>query len=368
MGGQFAQRFELYAEAEPWFSLLGMPISEPFVWDGFLFGGSLLLFLTVHEFGHYFAARYHRINTSLPYYIPTPFIAVGTLGAVISIREPIPSTRKLFDVGVAGPIAGFVVALGVLLYAFTTLPPPEYLLDLAGHEAMKEYIREHGTFPDTMLAPEEGEDAQVLVVGNTILYWGLSQFFTNVPPLYEIYHYPMLFAGWLGLFFTALNLLPVGQLDGGHTLYALFGYEWHKRLARGFVILLLVSGGIGYVDDISPLAFEYATWAGYASWVGLGGILYFFLTRTFGEDRHLILPTLVGLCAVVALGGAIDPIPEWIGYTGWLFWTLLIVLLIGIEHPPVVDPEPLTPTRRWLGYLSIVIFILCFSIRPIYIA
>ena len=99
-----------------------------------------------------------------------------------------------------------------------------------------------------MLAGPPEVEGFRLIVGNTVLYWGLSQLFANVPPMYEMYHHPMLFAGWLGLFFTALNLLPVGQLDGGHILYALVGPKWHARLARGFMVLMMISMGIGVVS------------------------------------------------------------------------------------------------------------------------
>lgn len=336
--------------------------------DGIRYAVPLLLFLTVHEFGHYFAARHHGIRTSLPYYIPFPFNGIGNFGAVIRIREPIPATRKLFDVGAAGPIAGFVVALGVLLYAMATLPGPEYLLDLAGHDALKAHIQEYGVFPDQVLAEENGDETTRIVVGHTLLYWLLAQVFPNVPPMYEMYHYPMLFAGWLGLFFTALNLLPVGQLDGGHILYALFGEKWHGRLARGFVIALLISGGIGFMSSATPVLYDYAEWAGRASWFILAGILYFYLNRTFDGRHRYVAPALLGILLVVAVAQAVEPVAERLGYTGWLVWTLLIVWLIRVDHPPVVRPEPLTPRRRVLGILSILIFVLCFSLRPIYIA
>ena len=121
--------------------------------NGLRFAGSLLLFLTIHEFGHYFAARYHGVRVSLPYYIPFPLIgSIGTFGAVIRIREPLPSTTKLFDIGAAGPLAGFVPALGILLYALATLPTPDYLLSQPGHELLKAYILEYGRFPNAPAA------------------------------------------------------------------------------------------------------------------------------------------------------------------------------------------------------------------------
>lgn len=357
-GADWAARTLYYEEAGYWAQVV----------DGFRYAVPLLLFLTVHEFGHYFAARYHGINTSLPYYIPFPFNGIGNFGAVISIREPIPSTRKLFDVGAAGPLAGFVVAFAVLVYAMATLPGPEYLLDLAGHDALKEYIQQYGAFPEAMLASENGDQTVRIVVGDTLLYWLLAQVFSNVPPMYEMYHYPVLFAGWLGLFFTALNLLPVGQLDGGHILYALFGKKWHGRLARGFVVILLISGGIGFMDSIAPALYEYSTLAGHASWMILAGILYFYLNRTFRGAQRYIAPVLLGILLIVAVSQVVPAMVTHLGYTGWLVWTLLIVLFIRVEHPPVVRPDRLTPRRRLLGYASILIFVLCFSLRPIYIA
>ena len=216
-GSQFIGRTIAWEQGEAFFYLLGFPVTWPFIRDGLTFAVSLLGFLTVHEFGHYFAARYHRVKTSLPYFIPSPLIGIGTLGAVIRIREQVPNLRKLFDIGAAGPLAGFVVALGVVIYALATLPPPaEFMQSVGGHEALKAFIDQNGRFPGEMLpGPPESEGFR-LVVGNTPLYWGLSQLFANVPPMYEMYHHPMLFAGWLGLFFTALNLLPVAA--AGDTL------------------------------------------------------------------------------------------------------------------------------------------------------
>jgi membrane-associated protease RseP (regulator of RpoE activity) len=356
----------LYYEAQgETISLLFVSVPEAWLVDGVRYAIPLLGFLTVHEFGHYFAARYHRVNTSLPYYIPfVPQInPIGTFGAVISIRQAIPSTRKLFDIGVAGPLAGFVVALGALIYGFATLPPPEYLLDLQGHEMLKEHIRQYGTFPST--PPEPAPGALVIVVGQTPLFWLLSQFFAHVPPMYEVYHYPVLFAGWLGLFFTALNLLPVGQLDGGHVVYALFGDTWHRWFAQAFVLLLLLLGGIGFIDQARPALYEMGALWGHLSWLILATIYYGYLYRIFGGDARGMVWGLFGLMIGVGIATALGPSVMQYGYTGWLVWTLLIVFLIRVEHPPVVQEQELTPTRRVLGYLAIAIFVLCFSIRPL---
>lgn len=334
--------------------------------DGLRYAFPLLAFLTVHEFGHYFAARYHGINTSLPYYIPFPFNGIGNFGAVIRIREPIPSMRKLFDIGASGPVAGFVIALGILLYAFATLPPPEYLLDQPGHEALKQHIEQHGTFPDEPPSLDaDDEETAVIVVGQTPLFWALSQLFDNVPPMYEIYHYPVLFAGWLALFFTALNLLPVGQLDGGHVLYALFGARWHRRLARIFVWVLLLSGSIGFMDGLAPPLMEYSDWGYLMAWALLAGVLYLYGRSIFRNNPALQLLSLGSLLVGTALAEL-----QWfgmhtIGYSGWLIWTLLIIWLIRVEHPPVRKQEPLSRRRRWVGYLCIAIFISSFSLKPL---
>jgi len=362
-GAQWVNRVLYYEAQGEALSLLVTTVPMGWVVDGLRYAIPLLGFLTVHEFGHYFAARHHRVRTSLPYYIPFPFNGIGNFGAVISIRQAIPSTRKLFDIGVAGPLAGFVVALGALLYGFITLPPPEYLLDLPGHEALKEHIRQHGTFPAT--PPEPSEGAMVIVVGQTPLFWLLSQFFAHVPPMYEVYHYPVLFAGWLGLFFTALNLLPVGQLDGGHVLYALLGATWHRRLAQAFVFVLLLSGGMGFIQEVYPLLSDMgAVWGG-ASWVILAAIYYGYLYRIYDGTHRYMMAALAGLMGAVGGAALVGPALMSYGYSGWLVWTLLIVFLIRVEHPPVMQNQELTPSRRLLGYAAIAIFVLCFSIRPL---
>src|SRR5699024_3178680 len=146
----------------------------------------LLAFLGVHEFGHYFAAYFHKIRVTLPYFIPLP-LGIGTLGAVIRIKQRIKHSHEMFDVGAAGPIAGFVIALGVLLYGLFTLPSPEYLFNFAGHEATKQYIALHGSFSPHPPGPATGG---ALVIGHTLLYSFLTMFFSHVPPMWEMYHYP----------------------------------------------------------------------------------------------------------------------------------------------------------------------------------
>ena len=343
-------------------------MSDLFSWrllsPGLIFSISLLTFLTVHEFGHYFAARYHRIDATLPFYIPLPMIGIGTLGAVIRIKSAIPSRKKLFDVGASGPLAGFAVALVLLLIAMVTLPSLDFVNQFDGLEELKSYIAENGAFPDAMPTPEN-DQASTIVVGQTLLFWGISQIFDDVPPMYEMYHYPMLFAAWLALFFTALNMLPVGQLDGGHILYSLVGPQWHRRIARSFVVMLLISGSIGLVFDETPGMLEMKDFLGPFVWFALAAILFFYLYKVFNGEHKWIAPVLLIIMAISASAKAVPELASKIGYSGWLIWCLLIVFLIKVEHPPVYIENSLDTRRKVLAILSFVIFILCFSIQPI---
>ncbi len=355
-GAQWANRILIYQKVGP----------VAFIEDGLIFSVSLLLFLTVHEFGHYFAARSHGVRTSLPFYIPLPLIGIGTLGAVIRIRQPIPNMRSLFDIGVAGPVAGFIMAFVILLGSLMALPSPDYLLDLPGHREMKEHITETGRFPDEMpSAPAESDVGTVnIVVGQTLLFWAVTSLFDDVPPMYEMYHYPALFAAWLGLFFTALNLLPVGQLDGGHILYSLVGRKWHRILARSFVVLLLLSGGVGFLSDMAPGMNDLRVLLGPYTWVVLTAIYYLYLRRMFDAHHGYIAPILAGMMAVTVLISAGETLAPTLGHSGWLLWCLLIVFLIRVDHPPVRETEQLSRGRTLLGIAAMVIFVLCFSLQP----
>lgn len=357
-GAELVGRWLLYSQPDGWSIALA---------DGLKYSLSLLFFLTVHEFGHYFAARFHSVLVTLPYYIPSPFFFVpfniGTFGAVIRIRDQVPSSRKLFDIGVAGPIAGFVAALIVLTIGLATLPDYSYFLDLPGHNEIKDLIFRGETLPST--SPTA---FPVIYIGMTPLFWLLSMAFPSMPPLYEIYHIPILFAGWLGLFFTALNLLPVGQLDGGHILYALVGRVWHGRLARAFILLLLISASIGFAMEMAPTMRAYMVYGDLVNWIILSGLLFFFLNRIFDRNLALTGGALAAVILITVLAIRIGaPVTDF-GYSGWFFWCALIVLFIKVDHPPVLYHEPLTRGRRWLGILSFVIFALCFSVRPIYVA
>ncbi len=370
-GGEWAGRAGLWER-----SGFGLFLDPVFMGDGVRYAFPFLLFLTVHEFGHYLTARRYRIDASLPYYIPVPpglpILNIGTFGAVIRIRERIKRTTHLFDVGVAGPLAGFVIAFGVLVYGVATIPPVDYVMTFGpGHEPLQEYVAEHGTFPDEPARDEFGFGP--IALGDTILFALIRWMVPDMPPAWEMYHYPVLFAGWLALFFTALNLLPVGQLDGGHVTYSLFGKRGHRMIARAAVLGLLFSGGLGAVVDIGGVAALTAADYGYPPWLGdlftwivVLLVLRWLVGKLFQEWRTIFI-TWAGLAAAIAIADSLGFVAGALAWSGWLLWGALIVFVIRVDHPGVSYHEDLDPKRRALGIASIVIFVLCFSPRPLYI-
>lgn len=171
-----------------------LPIG-PLLLKGIWYSGTILLILGAHELGHYLACRYYQVDASLPFFIPAPLLLTGTLGAFIRIREPIPTKRMLFDIGVAGPIAGFVFAVPALFIGLSLSHVAQLPKDFSGLSL--------------------GEP--LLFKAASWLVWG------SVPDGYSVNMHPMAFAAWFGLLATALNLFPIGQLDGGHISYAVFG-------------------------------------------------------------------------------------------------------------------------------------------------
>ena len=167
-----------------------------FILNGLWYSASILAILGAHEFGHYYACRHYGVDASLPYFLPAPLPLTGTLGAFIRIRQPIPGKRELFDIGVAGPIAGFIVAVPVLLIGMSLSRVTELPADTRGF----------------------------VELGEPLLFKGVAWLLWGTPPDgYSINMHPMAFAAWFGLLATALNLFPIGQLDGGHISYAVFG-------------------------------------------------------------------------------------------------------------------------------------------------
>jgi membrane-associated protease RseP (regulator of RpoE activity) len=240
---------------------------------GLTFSIPALVILLAHELGHYVACRRYGLPCTLPYFLPVPF-NFGTFGAFIKIKAPISSKRQLFDVGIAGPIAGFVMLLPFLLYGIAASQPAS-LNAAAG----------------------PGDAQSIILLPGRCLAIDLATrlFHGRLAPGMVLDLHPMALAAWLGLLATAINLLPLGQLDGGHILYAATG-RLQRRLA---LPLWLVLGLLGFY------------WA------------------------------------------------------GWLLWCL-IVLLIGLYHPPVYDEsEPLDRRRRLLAWLALAMFVLSFMPVPI---
>ena len=340
---------------------LPFPTNEDLI-AGALFASLLLSFLTVHEFGHYFAALYHRVRVSLPYFIPLP-VGIGTLGAVIKIRQRIQRTRSLFDIGAAGPIAGFIVSLIILIIGFTTLPGPSFLNEFGDHQMLIDHFNEFGYYPPI---PSLMEGQMIFLFGETPLYSFIASFFPSAPPMYEIMHYPFLLAGWFGLFFTALNLMPVGQLDGGHILYSLVGYEKHRIIARLFFGGLTVLAGI----EAIPLFQNYLTNYGFGSVGYAWGIWIIMLSLLMKKayKEHLYWMGVMIPISLFLSGFFLyvwNPPFAQEGSVLWIFWSFFTAYVVKIEHPPVRFEEPLSPARTILGWLSMVIFILCISLNPL---
>jgi membrane-associated protease RseP (regulator of RpoE activity) len=276
---------------------------------GFLYATLILAFLTAHEFGHFIAARIHGVDATLPYYIPFPGylysqINFGTLGAVIRTRSRVPSNKVMFDIGIAGPIAGFIVCLIILAIGFATLPSIEYLQQI------------YPGYPNIPHQPGSIE----LAFGNTLCFSAMRSLFANasgyMPPMTKMYHYPFLCAGWFGLFVTALNLLPVGQLDGGHVTYTMFGKRLHRTLGQ------VTALGLFAISLPSTLL---VVWDEAPAWL-----------------RSVALP-----------GGEM-----------WLMWAIITTVFIRFHHPPSADESPLDARRMIIGCLGIAIFVICFTPTP----
>ena len=284
-----------------WISNQPGPYEYHFLLKGLPYSISIMFIISCHEFGHYFAAVYHKVKATLPFYIPFPplpeFINFGTMGAVIKTKSPIYTKKAMFDIGVAGPIAGFVACIIVLVYGFTHVPGINYLLAI---------------HPD-FFSPDYGKNAIDLSFGNTILFSFFKLVFVHpgqfFPPMSEVYHYPYLCVGWFGLFVTAMNMIPVGQLDGGHISYTMFGEKNHYKIAVISFAILMVLGLLGLIETSFNLKTNF-------------------------------------------------------GWVGWLLWALLLFFVIKLKHPIVPDESELDGKRKFLGYLSFIILIISFSPTP----
>lgn len=266
------------------------------------FSLALMAILGSHEMGHYVLARIHKVDTSLPYFIPMPIVGAGTLGAVIRIRGRIPHRNALVDIGAAGPLAGLAVALPLLFWglghsqvvdspslASTSFPGEGSLWVLL--QKLFAWAMETLTHAAPAAELEPVKQAHI-IFGDSLVMQGLT--WLAVGPLPEgkdVLVHPVVIAGWFGLLVTLLNLMPIGQLDGGHLTFALFGPR--------------------------------------AQWVG----------KAFA---------LVLLFVVVFISAF------------WAVWLLVASKLVGFGHPEVVEPQaPLSRGRKWICALCFVALIGC---------
>ncbi len=264
---------------------------------GLAFSGTLMGILLCHEMGHYVMARRHGVDVSLPYFIPMPpQFTFGTMGAVIKMKSAIADRNALIDVGAAGPLAGLVVAVPLLLIGLTR---------------------------SELSLLEEG----MVLEGNSIFYLSAKYLvFGQLLPSgsLDVHLHPMAFAAWVGILVTFINLIPIGQLDGGHVMRAWIG-DRHERLsARLHTALLAVAVAV------------------------FGGMVVVARSRDVPWDD----------AAMWAVSGALP----------WVTWTILLALLRragdGNYHPPVGDGNPLTPGRRRLAAIVLVVFVLIFTPVP----
>lgn len=245
-----------YLEGAPWDFFVRDPARLA---AGVPFAASLLGILATHELGHYVTARRYGLNVTLPFFIPMPILSpLGTLGAVIKMKTPIYTRRMLLDVGAAGPLAGIVVAIPVTVWGLAHSP----ILPI-------------------------GESAGIHL-GEPLLFKALTAIVAPHPPTHDIYLDSVAFAGWVGLLVTALNLLPIGQLDGGHIVYALLGRGQHV-VAWLFLLVILV---LGY------------WWPGWYVWVAL----LLLLVRI--KHPPVLDPT--------------TPLDPWRRFVGWLCVALFV--------------------------------------------
>ncbi|MEH0153901.1 site-2 protease family protein [Limibacter armeniacum] len=323
---------------------------------GLSFSIPFLGILTVHEFGHYFTAKYYKLKVSLPYFIPMWFFglgpSIGTMGAFISIKSRLRTRKEFFDVGISGPMAGFLVALGVLYYGFTHLPPAAYIFNV--HPEYEQWGLDYAKY-----AYENIPEGQNFMMGTNLLFEFFKAFVVTDPSLipnpHEMIHYPFLLAGYLACFFTALNLIPIGQLDGGHILYSMLGYKTHKKIVPVLFLIFLFYAGLGMFsmhDEVGDLLIYAPVYIFFLYWV---------LIRTY-QNRMQTLVMAVGVFTAQFVVKSFFPEVE--GYQGWLLFALLIGRVIGVYHPPAIYAEPIGWKRQVLGVMALVVFILCFSPMP----
>jgi membrane-associated protease RseP (regulator of RpoE activity) len=244
------------------------PLKEPArIYAGLPFAGTLMIILLCHEFSHYLSSKKHHVAATLPYFIPAPTL-FGTFGAFIKMKTPITTKNALMDIGASGPIAGFVasvIATAIGLYLSKIVPV--------------------------------SKEGVMLTLGDSLLFSGLSKLILGtVPNHFDVLLHPVAFAGWIGFFVTSINLIPVGQLDGGHIAYALLG-ERHANVSKVLILVMILLGVF--------------LWEGWAVWAVLLILLGF---------RHP---------PIVYSGFPLDPKRKVIG------WIAVIIFIITFMPVPI---------------------------------
>lgn len=242
------------------------PLADPTnLLAGLPFSFSLLSILGVHEFGHYFTAKRYGVHVTLPYFIPAP-IGLGTFGAFIKMKSPVIDRRSLFDIGIAGPIAGLILAIPILMIGLTM----------------------------SAIIPTRGEMG--ISLGSPLLFTFVQELTLGpIPEGMDIVLHPVAFAGWIGFFVTALNLLPIGQLDGGHIAYALLGRRSEKLAFLTAIVLAIL--GITF-------------WPGWLFWAFLAFMLGFKHPPPMNDVTPLDpRRRLLGVAALILLLSLLTPAP-----------------------------------------------------------
>lgn len=268
------------------------------VQNGWPFAVSLLAILGIHEFGHYFAGRAHGVKVTLPFFIPMPFSQLGTMGAFISMKSAPKNKRALMDIGVAGPLAGFVASLVVLWIGLSqsvvsripAVIPQGQALQMEGNSLI--YLLFKYLHFGTLLPQPDGLGGTAL-----LLYW-VRYFFTGQPsPLgsLDVTISPVAWAGWVGLLVTTLNLIPAGQLDGGHIFHLLFGQDQAKK------VLPFIIGALALLGFV---------WDGWWLWAGL----VFLFGRSYAEPLDQITELdskrkWLGILALIVFIITFTPVP-----------------------------------------------------------
>lgn len=380
-----------------WTGLYGLE-SWDFILSGLNYSITFLGILTMHEFGHYYYAKKYKVDVTLPYYIPfyLPGATIGTFGAFIRMKSMIHSRKHIFDIGIAGPLAGFVGALALLIYGFATLPEKEYIYKIhpdyaafgdeySKHVYTYEYLKKQSdTYVDfkysqdslyyeankkadsDLVKPtkEYQTEFSEIAIGDNLLLLAFKEIFSyqgnKIPNQFEFFHYPFLFAAYLALFFTALNLIPVGQLDGGHVIYGLFGYEWHKKISGTFFTLFVFVAGIGLFKS-NPTGINFFA-ANYIDQIQFAFFYILFLYVLFAKMYQNFMNALLAAVSVFTVQFLIEYVfPEAEGQNGWLLYAFLIGRFLGVYHPPALDERPLDVKRKVLGWVALLIFVLCFT-------